>query len=274
MLGFRDKVVIVTGGSAGIGHALAWWLAQHGAQVVLTSRDEGVASEVAGELAQRGRQVEGAGLDVRDAEAFAELAQRVRAERGSLDMLFNNAGIGLAGNVRDMKVEDWRDVVDVNLWGVIHGVHAVYPIMLEQGSGHIVNISSAAGLLPRPGMVAYAASKHAVTGLSVSLCAEAEPLGVKVSVACPGFIETEIFERTQYVGIDAKGLLDDNPIKPMSARDCALEILQGVSEGKAVIPVTTPTHLEWYLSRLSPHWSIKLAGVRARAFSKHRKDED
>ena len=104
---------------------------------------------------------------------------------GRVDYLFNNAGVNLCAELRDTTLEDWDLLIDMNLRGVIHGVHAAYPIMREQGFGHIVNIASAAGLIPAAAEGAYAATKHAVVGLSSSLRIEAESFGVKVSVVCP-----------------------------------------------------------------------------------------
>jgi short-subunit dehydrogenase len=107
--------------------------------------------------------------------------------------MLNNAGIALGGEVRDMDLEHWRRILDVNLWGVIHGTTAAYQVMVKQGFGHIVNTASLGGLIPEPMATAYATTKHAVVGLSTSLRAEAAELRVKVSVVCPGFVQTRTF---------------------------------------------------------------------------------
>jgi NAD(P)-dependent dehydrogenase (short-subunit alcohol dehydrogenase family) len=122
-----------------------------------------------------------------------ELVDETVRDYGRLDYMFNNAGIGMGGEVRDMDLEHWRRVLEVNLWGVTCGTSAAYEEMVRQGFGHIVNTASLAGLIPLPMVAAYCATKHAVVGLSASLRAEAAALGIKVSVVCPGFVETGIF---------------------------------------------------------------------------------
>jgi NAD(P)-dependent dehydrogenase (short-subunit alcohol dehydrogenase family) len=109
------------------------------------------------------------------------------ARYGVLDYIFNNAGISVCADARDLEIAHWRKVIDVNLMGVVYGTHAAYQQMVKQGHGHIVNIASLAGLVPFPTNAPYAASKHAVVGLSLSMRTEGEALGVKVSAVCPGF---------------------------------------------------------------------------------------
>ena len=133
-------------------------------------------------------------LDVADALGFEQAVSAVHADRGRLDLLFNNAGIGVGGPVEELSLAHWERTLDVNLRGVIHGVRAAYPLMLAQRSGHIVNTGSLAGLLPFPMGTPYAASKHAVVGLSLSLRVEARAYGVRVSVVCPGVIDTPILD--------------------------------------------------------------------------------
>jgi len=263
---FGGKVAIVTGGASGIGLALGNVLADAGAKIVLADRD---GDEVMAAAAER-RELSGVKLDVTDAPAFKEAAQGVLRRHGRLDLLFNNAGVGLAGEVRDLDIEAWRAIVDVNLYGVANGIAAVYPLMLERRDGAIVNTASGAGLLPRPGMAPYAATKHAVVGLTTSLRAEAAPHGVNVSVVCPGYIATSIMESTKYVGVDADGLTGSIPIKPMSPEDCARLILEGVIRNRPIIMVSRILELEWLLYRLSPTLGIKISRIRGRAFSKHR----
>jgi NAD(P)-dependent dehydrogenase (short-subunit alcohol dehydrogenase family) len=250
---YQDKVAIVTGAAGGIGAALVSALQRAGAIVVAADLNASAHA-----------------VDVTNYDAVKALVDATVAEHGRLDFMFNNAGVGLVGEVRDLEIDDWRPVMDVNLWGVIHGVQAAYPLMVAQGWGHIVNTASGAGLCPRPGMVPYAASKYAVVGLSTSLREEAAELGVRVSAACPGYIGTGIIAATPFKRVDGDALMKSVPIKPMSPEDCARVILKGVAGNRAIIPVTVVTWVEWLLQRWAP-WVIRLiARFRARKFRAFR----
>ena len=142
--------------------------------------------------------------------------------------------------------------------------------MLEQGSGHIVNTASAAGLVPSPLLTAYSMTKHAVVGLSTGLRAEGAALGVKVSVVCPGFIDTPIFDSTEYVNTSKEIGMSVVPsgLKAMSAADCARTALRGFARNRGIIPVQAPAYILWWLNRLSP----RLLDAQSRkAVEKHRK---
>lgn len=191
---FRDKAVIITGGASGIGRAIGHKLHAAGAHVILADIDD-VADGSGPEgtpLASSVGSIRHAHLDDRDREGFRELVGDVASEHGSIDYLFNNAGISVGGPTADMPDEYWDRVIDVNLGGVVNGVIAALPPMLEQGHGHIVNTASAAGLLPAAFVAAYSATKHAVVGLSGALRPEVAALGVRVSVLCPGMVDTPI----------------------------------------------------------------------------------
>lgn len=267
---YQDKVAIVTGAASGIGAALCTELSRRGAHVVLADANHEAASELASTLSSAGGSAHAAELDVRDREAFQRLVADTVEQKGRVDLLFNNAGVGLAGEVGDLSHEDWQKVVDVNLWGVIHGVTTTYPTMLKQGFGHIVNVSSGAGLAPRPGMVPYAATKHAVVGLSTSLRLEAAAHGVGVSVVCPGFIGTNILAATRYVNQDPEQLTAGIPLRPVSAEACARKILRGTAANRAIIVVGVSAWLEWWLFRLSPNLGLWLSKLRARRFRQSR----
>ncbi len=174
---YHDKVCLITGAASGIGGGLAQSLAERKACVVVTDVDQDSAVRLADQLNAQGHRALGCGLDVRSSQDAQDAVGLTLAKYGRLDLLVNNAGVGLAGDLRDVELSDWKKVIDVNLWGVIHGVHACFPVMVRQGFGQIVNISSASGLVLRPGMIPYATSKHAVVGLSNSLRVEAEDLG-------------------------------------------------------------------------------------------------
>jgi len=268
---FQDKVAIVTGGASGIGRALSLALARDGAEVVVADINEERAAQVASGITEAGGRARAAALDVRDAAAFRALVEAVAKESGRIDYLFNNAGIAINGEMRDVSLDDFQQVLDVNLNGVVHGVTAVYPHMVARGAGHIVNTASAAGLGPTPGIVSYGASKHAVVGLSRSLRAEAADLGVRVTVVCPGFIETPILRDSRFVNLDKEGLLKMIPIKPISAEACAKEILDGVKRNKAIVVVTWQAKALWLLGRISPRLMERIALQAARNMRKVRR---
>lgn len=212
-------------------------------------------------------------LDVTDAAAFREVVEALVEREGKIDALFNNAGVGAAGEVRDVSLDVWRRVLEVNVLGVVNGIEAAYPKMITQGFGAIINTASGAGLAPRPGMAAYAASKHAVVGLSISLRPEAKLHGVSVSVVCPGYIKTDIMKTTEFTKLDAASLERSIPIKPISAETCARMVLLGVARKKPIIIVGKTVWLDWLLYRLSPSLALAAAGWRAKHFSAHRRPD-
>ena len=250
---FMDKVVIVTGGSSGIGRALCEELGRRGAVVTVADINMEGARQVASAIAKSGGRSSAAHLDVVRAEDVQELVEETASTHGRLDYMFNNAGVGMAGEVRDMDLEHWRRILDVNLWGVIYGTTTAYQVMIKQGFGNIVNTASVAGLIPIPMETAYAATKHAVVGLSTSLRAEAAELGVKVSVVCPGFIRTGIYEAATCFGAKRQDVISNlSSIKMMDATDCARVILRGVARNRAIITVTAFARFVWWLYRLRP----------------------
>ena len=187
------SIAIVTGGASGIGRAIATSMVARGDTVVVADINAEGAAKVADRLNTLGKgKAASARLDVTDAGAVADLYQRVKADHGRLDLVFNNAGIAIGGLAEELTLDHWNRAIDINLKGVVHGVHAAYPIMLAQGRGHIVNTASLAGLVPMPIGIPYTATKHAVVGLSLGLRAEAAGRGVKVSVVCPSFVDTPL----------------------------------------------------------------------------------
>jgi NAD(P)-dependent dehydrogenase (short-subunit alcohol dehydrogenase family) len=248
---FRDKIAIITGGASGIGRAVGEALARAGADVVLADLNGAAAEEAARAIAASGGKARGATLDVRDAVAVRALVDETVARAGRIDYLFNNAGIITMGEARDLTPEDWRAILDVNLYGVVHGVQAAYPLMVRQGSGHIVNTASMAGLLPNAFQIPYATSKYAIFGLSTSLRLEGADLGVKVSVVCPGFVETPILQ-SRMVKMNREAYWKNVPTRPMPVATCARLILDGVRRNRGVITIAWYTRLFWWLDRLFP----------------------
>jgi NAD(P)-dependent dehydrogenase (short-subunit alcohol dehydrogenase family) len=185
------RVAVVTGGASGIGRAMAARFSAEGMRVVVADVEPGPLESTATELG-----VTGVLTDVSEAASVQALADRVMDQLGRVDLLCNNAGVGGGGVVAELALTDWQWVLNVNLWGVVHGVHAFLPHLLSNpAGGHIVNTASMAGLAAFPGAAPYCASKYAVVGLSESLQQELQQAGahVGVSVLCPGFVRTNIF---------------------------------------------------------------------------------
>lgn len=187
------RVAVVTGGGSGIGRALAEGLAQQGARVVIADVDEpGMAATVEA-IEKRGGRALAAPTDVADAAQVQALADRAWQAFGGAHILCNNAGVALWGGLESATLEDWRWVLGVNLWGVIHGVHAFVPRMIAQGQGgHVLNTASMAGLIASQGLGVYNTSKYAVVGLSETLAKDLRPHGIGVSVLCPMGVATRI----------------------------------------------------------------------------------
>lgn len=261
---FTRAVAIVTGGASGIGRALSEDLARRGAHVVLADRQIDRAQEVAQGIHTGWGTATAVAVDVTDFSAVDRLVQDTVQTHGRLDYIFNNAGLAVGGEVRLYQPEDWQRVLDVNLQGVVNGVQAAYPVMLKQGYGHIVNTASMAGLCPFPMGVSYAATKHAVVGLSTSLRIEAAEAGIRVSVFCPGFIRTQILHGGGKYGKDLMQIPPDvqekllQRLNPMEPADFALHALNAVIRNRAIIIVPARWKLLWWLNRLSPSLVLRL----------------
>ncbi|GIP28405.1 hypothetical protein J23TS9_35350 [Paenibacillus sp. J23TS9] len=197
------KVAIITGGASGIGRALCMEAAGKGMVVIVSDINQEGGEATARLINESGQ---GAAcfekVDVSSAAAVEDLVNRVFKTYGRLDYMFNNAGIAMYGELCDMTLDLWQKIININLWGAIHGTHAAYPLMKQQGFGYIVNTSSATGLGPAPMTSAYATTKHAVVGLTTSLHYEAEAYGIHVSTLCPAFVDTPIYATADAVGMD------------------------------------------------------------------------
>lgn len=258
---FGGQLVLVTGAAGGIGRATAFAFAEAGARVVAVDRDAEGAARTA-ELARLigAPAAWGETVDVSDEAAMEKLAEKVATEYGIVDVLVNNAGIGLSGSFLDTTVEDWKQVLDVNLWGVIHGCRLFGKQMAERGQGgHIVNTASAAAYQPSRALPAYSTSKAAVLMLSECLRAELAEKSIGVSAVCPGIVNTNITATTHFAGTDAaeEQRLRKRTSKLYGVRNYPPEkvaeaVLRAVVRNQAVVPVTPESHAARFLSRLSP----------------------
>ena len=269
---FKDKIVIVTGAASGIGRALSEELSRAGAIMIMADIHSDGLEQVASKLTADGGRAHTAHLDVTQAAEVQALVDKVMSEHGRLDYIFNNAGIAIAGEVRDLSLDHWRRIIDVNLMGVIYGTNAAYSAMIKQRFGHIVNTASLAGLVGFPTMIPYVTTKYAVVGLSTSLRAEAEAFGVKVSVVCPGFIQTGIFDAATYVHSSQEELLARLPFKLITASEAARAILRGVARNKAVIVFPFYGRLVWWLYRMNNSLTLPLVRKTLGEFRAARKE--
>ena len=231
---FDGKICIVTGGTSGIGFAVSEALLQRGAVVYVVGIPESSVKAAKEKLAGYAN-AKYAVVDVTNYDAVQKMVDDAVTQSGRLDYLFNNAGIGGTFQFETVTLEIWKQVIDINLWGVIYGVHAAFPVMAKQGSGHIVNTSSIAGILAPPYQAVYCASKFAVAGMTEALRYEHEHRGIAFSTVCPGNVATPIFGGAE------------PPPDAISAEEAARIILAGVErkEGLIIFPETTK---QWYLN--------------------------
>ncbi len=270
----EEKIAIITGGASGIGRALAEELAGRGIEVVVADRQVERSREVAAAIQARGQHAHASEVDVRSLASMKALVAATMTRHGRLDYFFNNAGIGVGGPIEAYSAADWDDVFDVNLRGCAYGVLAAYPVMIEQGFGHIINTGSIAGIMPSLGCASYAASKFGVVGLTRALRIEAAYHNIRVTLLCPGAIRTPLWKGGEYGRAKFEVFSQDrleqflatmHPIEPeVFARQAITQVLRGV----AVIVVPRWWKLFWWLDRLIPgltHWFAK------QAFADHRR---
>ncbi|WP_052336536.1 SDR family NAD(P)-dependent oxidoreductase [Nocardioides alkalitolerans] len=209
------RVAVITGAASGIGRALADECAARGMRVVVADVDGARIEEVATELRSRGAQVVGVPTDVTDPAQVERLADRTSSEFGDPQLLCLNAGVAAGGVAWELDERAWRWVIDVNLWGLIHGVRAFLPRMVDEEEGHVLVTASIGGLIGSPGMGAYSASKHAAIGLAESLREDLRLAGsaVGVTVLCPGFTRTRMNDSARSWP-DALGAPPDGGLAP------------------------------------------------------------
>lgn len=194
MKDLRDKVAVITGAGAGIGLAVARKLASEGCHLALSDINEENLVKAQQELQAMGVRVYADTLDVSDREAFEAYPAIVLRELGQVNIVINNAGFGIAGTVDDLQIEDYEKTMNVHFWGVVYGSKFFLPALRQAEEGHIVNLSSAAGLVSGPGMSAYSAAKFAIRGFTESLRHELANSNIGVSCVHPGTVKTDIIK--------------------------------------------------------------------------------
>lgn len=257
--------VVITGAGSGIGEATALRCANEGAtDIICADINADSASEIAAACRARGANALGYRCDVADAAAVQTLADMVESERGPVDVLINNAGIGMGGRFLEQSVGDWDWLMGVNLNGVAYGCHAFAGPMAERGRGHIVNIASGAAYLMSRSAAAYCSSKAAVVALSRCLRADLADHGVGVSVLCPGVINTPIFSRSKVYGRTEEELARTQSVFERLGHSpdlVAKAIVKAIRRNQEVVPVGIESRL---LYRALPFLPAPVEGALTR----------
>jgi NAD(P)-dependent dehydrogenase (short-subunit alcohol dehydrogenase family) len=258
------KAALVTGAASGIGRETALALARAGADLIVCDVDETGLEATAGTIRALGRAVTARRVDVADAAAMEEFAAAVHREREAVDILVNNAGVALGGEFLDTTLEDWRWIVSINLFGVIHGCHFFVPPMVKRGrGGHVVNVSSAAGFLAGRQLNAYATTKFAVFGLSEALREELREHRIGVSTICPGLVNTPITRSARLRGRAAQPgaretVIDIYERRAYGPERVAAAILRAIAADRGVVPVTPEAWTLYWIKRLVPGLATRL----------------
>lgn len=251
-------VALVTGAGSGIGRATALALAERGAHVLCVDIVADAAEKTATACAERGAQSVGTYVaNVADRAVMESLAHRVHARHGPLGILVNNAGVGMSGAFTDMSADDWEWIRGVNLDGVVHGCAVFAPAMLDQGRGHVVNVSSGLAYMATVNEAVYGTTKAAVLALSERLRADWRAAGVGVSAVCPGLIDTRIIEQTRFLGPQRVDEEVQERMKRLFRRGHSPElvasaIVDAIDHDRAMVPVGVEARIGWYVHRLAP----------------------
>ncbi len=249
---YKDKTVIVTGGASGMGRSLCRGLALRGARVVVADINGEEAKRTASEINAMGFHARAVECNVADEGAVFRAVEDAAAEYGALDFYFNNAGIGISADARDLTIGQWRKIFDVNLFGVLYGTMAAYAVMAHQGSGHIVNIASMAGFAPFSINAPYTAAKYGVVGLTQALRHETTDLGVRMTLVCPGIVRTSFYDAIEIIGTDRETYMEFMPRRLITPERAAEIILNGVARKRAMIIFPFHAKVLWWISKFAP----------------------
>jgi short-subunit dehydrogenase len=272
MKDLRGKLVMVTGAASGIGRALATRFSKEGAVLALVDIDEKGLASLAGEIRSEGRFAHTYVTDLRDSEQVAHLKRRLVSEAGVPDVLVNSAGVAIVCCIEETSLEDWHWVLDLNLWGYINVIHLFLADMFQRGSGHVVNVASAAGLFAVPYQAPYNTSKHAVMGLTDSFRQEGRRYGVGATAVCPGMIDTPIVGSVRLLGFkesttSTAGRIAASPDK------LAIAIVNGVKKNKPLVIYPPAIRVIYGLKKLSQRFTDLCGAVVARVLYKMHHEE-
>lgn len=270
MRDFKGKVALVTGAGGGIGREIALALAREGAKLAVCDNREDALRAVEREIAGVSECLLAKCVDVSDYEAMQSLAQRVHDRVPAVDLLVNNAGVGMVGTIVTTPIEDWRWIIGINLWGVIHGCQSFVPNMVNRGQGgHVVNVASMVAYSPSVDIAAYATAKFGVLGLSLCMRCDLAEHNIGVTAVCPGIINTDITRTSPIHGHNDAENLRRRVARFYSRRNytpkrVARGILKAVRRNRAVAPISPEAWFAYGLTRLWPSanralwsWTVK-----------------
>jgi len=252
----RDKVVVITGAGSGIGRATAHAFAAEKSKLVIADINRERLDSVREEIENLEGEAAGKVVDVSDPSQVEELVRFTMDTHGRVDVVHNNAGVGIGGPIEAMPLEDWERIFAINFWGVLYGVKFFLPHMIEQQSGHIVNTSSAAGYCGLAALGAYTATKHAVVGLSDVLRAEVRRYNIGVSTICPGVINTNVVRDGKQTLLSTSKL-DQEMMAGFYEKygwppeRVAKAVVKAVKKNKSLVPVGPEAWVFWYMTRIS-----------------------
>jgi NAD(P)-dependent dehydrogenase (short-subunit alcohol dehydrogenase family) len=243
MTDIAGKYVLVTGAASGIGRASAQAFASERATALaVCDIDRAGLDRTLDDLNRLGCRAIALFMDVSDRRSVENAVAGAIAEFGRIDLVMNAAGIGMLGPFEELTDEDWHRIMDINLWGTINVARAIYPHMLERGSGHMVTVSSANGIyVPMPFIAPYATTKFGVAGLSEALLVEGRPHGIRVTCVCPGNVKTPIYDRSLFRGFSEKArvMTRINMLVAEKPDRTAVQIVKGIKKNRFLV-VTTP----------------------------------
>ena len=255
---------VVTGAASGLGRALCLEVAGRGGKVVVSDVDMTGAEETAQLVEQRGGRAVVIQCDVADPDQMQSLSEKAEAEFGPVTLLCNNAGVAVSGPFEDISLKDWKWIMDINLWGVIHGCRAFLPAMRRRKHGYVLNVASAAGLLRMPEMSPYNVTKVGVVGLSETLNAEYASHHVKVTALCPTFFQTGILDNGRGNSAGTKLAARLMKRSKIQAPDVARIALEDLRKGRTYSIPMRDGRMMWRLKRAAPEafYSLLAKGSR------------
>lgn len=255
------SAAVVTGGSSGLGRALCLQLADRGVAVAVADVDAAGAAETLHDMRPANGELQHftVDCDIRREDGFAALKNEIAVRwQGHLDLLINNAGIARAGNILQTSEDDWQQMLNTNLLGVIRGCRELVPTLRSQEHAHIVNVASFAGLACAPGMISYNVAKAGVIALSESLRGELQPLGIGVTVACPAFFATNLlndFNAPPEITEKIRRVMQRSDVQ---ATDVAKDIIRAIEQNRFMVISHRHARYAWLLKRLAPNQFFKL----------------